>query len=397
MERDITFFLKDAFYERVCTSLKDPKNERELFAYIANFRNKNINTLSSPYITNIIVFNTVGEDANIVFKCCGVEKAEVESVLKTALKAIKLDKTKTGDQASNITAMRAILIMAMAFYYKDKDKLKILSMYYSYSFYYSVFTVFFGSRDRINMECMEYTVNNLSNKFILKREGSLDGLLYATMIVAVEKYSDRFKRLADIDIVNLAMAFKTRVTHTMCNIYQAYYDNYHKGGRYFESIEKNAEGEIIVDRENNLMMVEGLASQYTTAFFQTSINMTNVKIAANLCEASVNEIRSCIELLHREGDPREVRKFYECLFYLFFSAYPNAKQRDINSNKFLSAADAIYKKGNSNDPNIRTIKDLSHKWLNTGSKTYKSCKRTATQNNFRKAIFLYFVIIVSTK
>ena len=92
MERDITFFLKDAFYEKVCNSLKNPKNERELFAYIANFRNRNINTLSSPYITNIIVFNTVGEDANIVFRCCGVEKAEVEAVLKTALKAIKLDK-----------------------------------------------------------------------------------------------------------------------------------------------------------------------------------------------------------------------------------------------------------------------------------------------------------------
>ena len=66
MKRDITFILKTAFYDKVCKSLKDPKNERALFSYISNYRNKNIEVLSSPYISNIVVFNSVGEDANIV-------------------------------------------------------------------------------------------------------------------------------------------------------------------------------------------------------------------------------------------------------------------------------------------------------------------------------------------
>lgn len=398
VQRDITYLLKTAFYDRVCQSLKDQKNVRELFSYISNFRNKNINTLSSPYITNIIVFNTVGEDANVVFRCCGVEREEVDKVLAEALIKLKLDKTGNSkdSQATNVTSLRAILIMAMAYFYSDKEKMKILALYYAYSIYYSVFTLFFGSSDRINKECMEYTVNEMTNKFVLKRVGSLDELLYYTMNVAIEKYTDRYKRLADIDIVDQIMAFKTRISHAFRNIRGEYNKNYNKGGRIFESIEKNAEGEYIMDRENNLMLVDGLASKYATKFFQTDINVKNVNLASNICDASRNEIKSAIDLLRKEGDSREVKEFYQCLFYLFFTANPKATARDINSTKFLASADAIYKKGNSNDKNILRIKALSHKWLKTGSNTYRSTTRVPTINNFRKAIFMYFVLSVST-
>lgn len=398
MKRDITFILKTAFYDKVCKSLKDPKNERALFSYISNYRNKNIEVLSSPYISNIVVFNSVGEDANIVLRCCGLEREELDKAIAEALKAIKLDKTgKSKDQqAANVNAVRVALIMAMAFFYNDKEKLKLLGLYYAYTIYYSVFTLFFGSKDRINKECMEYTINNMNNKFILKKLGSVDELLAYTIDKSSLKYSERFKRLADIDIVDQIMANRTRISHAFRNIRDSYDKNYHKGGRIFESIEKNSEGEYIMDRENNLMMVDGLASKFTTGFFQTEINMNNIIYAAEISAVSRNEIRSCIDLLHREGDAREVKEFYQCLFYLFFTANPNATARDVNSNKFLAAADAIYKKGNSNDKNILRIKALSHKWLSVGSKTYSASSREATLNAFRKAIYLYFVLCVST-
>lgn len=398
MKREISYLLKTAFYDKVCQSLKDPKNTRALFSYIANYRNKNINVLSSPYITNIIVFNSVGEDANIVFKCCGVEKSEVEIKLEETLKTLKLDKTgKNRDQqAANVSSVRVILVMAMAYFYNDKEKLRILGMYYAYSFYYSVFTLYFGSKDKINQECMEYTVNEMTNKFNLKKLGSLDELLSYTIEVANNTYTDRFKRLADNDIIDQIMAYKTRISHTFRNIRSEYAKNYAKGNRIFDSNERDAEGQIIMDRENNLMAVDSLASKYTTMFFQTEINVNSVNFASGMCEVSRNEIRSAIDLLHREGDVREVKEFYQCLFYLFFTANPNALSRDIHSNKFLAAADAIYKKGNSNDKSIIRIKQLSHKWLSVGSKTYSSSTREATLNAFRKAIYLYFVLCVST-
>ena len=398
MVRAVSYLLKNAFYDRVCDSLSKPSNEKMLFKYIAQFRDRNISTLSSPYITNIIVFSMNGEDANVLFRACGVTREEVDPVVKEALKVLQLDKTgeNKGD-SKNVNAFRVILIMAMNFFFKDKDKLRALYLYYAYSLYFSVFTNFWISADRINKECMEYTINSMSNKFGIKKEQSVEGLMAATLQVAVDTYSNLITELSDYDIIQIINAFKTRISHAMRNIRNQYEINYRNGDRYFESIEKTADGELIMDRDNSVTMVTNLATSYTTSFFQTPINLKLVKIVANMHEVSESEIRTAISVLHDEGDHKEVRRFYECMFQLFFESYPNARERDVNSNKFLVAADAIYKKGNSNDKKIIAIKDYTHKWLKRASNTYRSVTRVATINDYRKAIYMYFVLFVSTK
>ena len=65
--------------------------------------------------------------------------------------------------------------------------------------------------------------------------------------------------------------------------------------------------------------------------------------------------------------------------------------------KFLASANAIYKKGNSKDDNITNIKNITHEWLSKGSPVYARTQRVATMNTYRKCIFLYFVMIVSSK
>ena len=311
---------------------------------------------------------------------------------------MQLDKIgeNKGD-SKNVNAFRVILIMAMSFFFKDKDKLRALYLYYAYSLYFSVFTNFWISADRINKECMEYTINSMSNKFGIKKEQSVEGLMAATLQVAVDTYSNLITELSDYDIIQIINAFKTRISHAMRNIRNQYEINYRNGDRYFESIEKTADGELIMDRDNSVTMVTNLATSYTTSFFQTPINLKLVKIVANMHEVSESEIRTAISVLHDEGDHKEVQRFYECMFQLFFESYPNARERDVNSNKFLVAADAIYKKGNSNDKKIIAIKDYTHKWLKRASNTYRSVTRVATINDYRKAIYMYFVLFVSTK
>ena len=398
VDRPNTWILKNAFYDKICDSLSKPKNERMLFEHIARYRDKNIDVLSSPYILNIMLFNLNGDDGNVLFRACGLDKEEVESVLKETLKVIKLDKVnRTGDSAANVIPFRVILILAMGHYWKDKPKLQTLWLYYAYSFYFSVYNNYFQRRDAINEECMIYTINSMSNKFDIKKQASLEKMLDATMAVAVDTYSPLFSSLGDMDIVNLINAFKTRVSHKIASIRQEYDKNYKNGDRIFTTVEKNADGEFIVDRENNLSRIDLLATQYTSNFFQNQISIKNVTLAASMNEVSANELRTAISLLHSKGDSKEVRTFYNNIFQLFFEEYPNAKVSDINSNKFLVAADAIYKKGNSNDVKVRTIKDLSHKWLKRGSNTYRSTTRPDTVNRYRKAIYMYFVLCVTTK
>ena len=386
-DKDSTL-LKTAFFETVQKSLMKPANQKKLFKYIADYRDRYIQILSSPLITTFMPFDHNGPDGNIVFECCGVKREDVEAKIKETMKLLYLDQV-----GKNITAFNVIMVMAISVFYDNAAKRQMLYMYYAYSFYFSIFTRQFRNF-KPDPATMQYTVDNMNNKYTLKKEGSLDGALNASMLVAINCYADKFANLADMDIINIINAFKTRVGRLMKNIYVEYEKNYKKGNRVFTTIEKNEEGDIIMDRESNLGAVANLASQYTTKFFANGVNGSLCQLVSNMCQISSNELRTAITLIQREQDVDRVKTYYECMFTLFFENYKNASEADVKTKKFLAAADAIYKKGNSNDKNIKTIKDISHEWLATGSSTYRNSKRIPTINNFRKAIFMYFAFTV---
>ena len=114
-----------------------------------------------------------------------------------------------------------------------------------------------------------------------------------------------------------------------------------------------------------------------------------------ITDISANELRTAVQYIHDDAKSTSLRIFYQSIFTAFFNDYPDAKSDDIQSMKFLASANAIYKKGNSKDPSIMNIKKISHDWLNHGSAVYKATSRVATQNLYRKAVYLYFVMLVS--
>lgn len=391
VKRDaLSSVLKDTYFETLSNSLKKPAHQKVLFKYISDYRNRNIEVLSSSLIVKLLPFNHSGEDANVVFTACGLDREEVEKTIIQVLKILALDQA-----GKNITAFNVVMVMAMSYFSEDKNKLTMLYMYYAYSFYFSIFTRQF-KKFAPDANTMQYTLDNMNNKFTLKKEGSLDGVLNASMSVAVKCYPEKFKNLSDFDIVQIINAFKTRVGHMMKNVFNAYNKNYIAGNRVFTTVERNAEGELILDRDTNLGVIAKLASQYTTKFFSNGANYSIVKLCSSMCNVSENELRSAISLILKDEMVADVKRFYECLFYLFFETFPNSTEGDVRTMKFFAAADAIYKKGNSNDKNIKTIKDISHKWLSVGSNTYQTTQNAGTINNFRKAIYFYFVNVVSS-
>ena len=154
------------------------------------------------------------------------------------------------------------------------------------------------------------------------------------------------------------------------------------------------EEDNIIENSGILSDVQSYASEATTKFFSMQeADRKIVSFCAKGFDVSVSELRSSIILLTENNEIDEIKRFYDALFYLFFNN--GGKKDQIGSKKFLSLANEIYKKGNSNDKNIKTIKELLNKWLTNGSQTYNSSSRPGTLNNFRKAIYFYFVMIIS--
>ena len=388
-----TTILKDAFYDKICTSLSKPSNQRMLFGYISEYRSRNIEQLTSPMILNNIIFNHAGEDANVVLRACGLTKEEMMPVIKETKKTLKLDQV-----GANITPFNICMIMAMSYFYNDVPKLKALILYYACGFYYNIYSGRFKKFGPVP-EIMQYTINNATNKFKLKQYGSVEKAVIAVMERAVVFYKEQFERLYDYDICStIITAFRTRVSQIIGSVIEEYYENYEKNNRLFTTIDKNEEGEVIIDRENNTGRIEKMASRYTIKFYSEPVNLSTIRVVkAMSTDVSENELRTAINYIHDAGSNDELKSFYQSIFSLFFKEYPEADAEDIHSRKFLASANQIYKKGNSKDPDIIKIKNISHEWLKKGSNVYRATTRAATMNSYRKCIYMYFIMLVVNK
>lgn len=388
-----TKILKNALYKTIVDNISIEKNKKELFKYIAQFRNKYIGILSNPCITTIIPFNHMGEDAKVVYRCCGLEEKTIIDTIELTKKAIKLDAV-----GKNITPFNVVMIFLISIFYSDKQKLNALLLYYACGMYYLIYSGMF-KKFAPDPDCMQYTIDNLSNKFILKKEGSLEKAMVVSLWNGADHYKSILKNLSDYDICcTLIPGFRTRVASMLQSVASEYFANYEKGNKIFEQKEYNEEGEFIIDRESDIARVQRAASSAAIGFFSKPIDLNIIRTIAKMhTDASANEIRACIEYIHNDSSSKTVVKFYECIFSSFFAENPNATGEDLHSMKFLASANAIYKKGNSKDPNITTIKNITHEWLSKGSPVYARTQRVATMNTYRKCIFLYFVMIVSSK
>lgn len=394
VERDKnTKILKNALFQKVVTNISIEKNKKELFKYITNFRNKYISILSSPLITKIIPFNHMGDDAKIVYKCCGLTEEEIIPVIEKAKIAVKLDAV-----GKNVTPFNVIMIMLISHFYEDKPKLKSLLLYYACGMYYLIYSGMF-KKFGPDPDTMQYTIDNLSNKFILKKEGSLEKAMVLSLQNGVDHYKPIIKNLSDYDICNtLIPGLRTRVASMLQSVAGEYFANYEKGNKVFTQKEYNEEGEFIIDRESDIARVQRAASAATINFFSHPINLNIIRTVAKMhTDASANEIRACIEYIHDDPNSKSVLRFYECIFSAFFNENPTFTTEDLYSMKFLAACNSLYKKGNSKDSNIVTIKSITHEWLSKGSPVYARSTRVATINTYRKCIFLYFVMAVSSK
>lgn len=387
----------DKFYFRIVTNLT--RNERKLFKAIALYRDKNVDLLSTAYMTNYTVFGA--NDWNVIYDASGLDKNEVDDEIKTMKKFIVAQckakgYTSPASLFENFTPFRLILLFMMRYYMEkgDRQKLEYICSYMAYSMFYTVFHNFF--RYGVRKETMIYTVNNLSNKHKLKQLGSVDALLTYGVSKCVDSYKKRIMDATDLDCIYVVQQFKSRLTGYLREIANRYFENDAKKEAIFQSSDRldTEEGAEFVERDSSMGNVEQLAQAYTTLFFQKPIDGEILNMVARLNQAARPELKNALQGLRSDNTQINVlKRFYESLFYLY-QEYEHGKAIDVHSRKFMATMESIYKKGNSKETNLVYIKTTLDSWLEKFSQIYREANRGAKLNSYRKAIYQYFVFTV---
>lgn len=374
-----------------------------LMRAIAQYRDKNIEILSSPYMLNYTIFGN--QDQQIIWDITKIDEDEVAKEIKQLKNDIRDGCKRQGFKAPaslfvNVTPFRVILFLIMRFFL-ERGKTKELNEVCTYAGYSMYYTLFHNSFPYgVRKETMIYTMNNITNKHKLKTLGSVDNLLNYGVSICVNRYKSRMMNCTDHDIVYIIGQFKSRLRGYIVGLAQQYFEDDAKKEAIFissEKVENEEGGSDFMERNSRAGDVEQLAQQYTNRFFQKPVDDQILQVCSKMNQVSKNELKNAVNALRSDnGRIPEVKQFYMGIFFLYMEQ-EKSEAIDVHSKKFLAAMDAIYKKGNSKEKNITMVKGLLDKWLNAVSPTYREVTRAATINNFRKALYQYFIFSVTLR
>lgn len=395
--------LFNRFYPQVVSGMRARGNQ--FLAHVARYRDRNIEVLSAPTLVDYSIFSN--EDQKIVWKVTDIDEADVDAEIKKLKTEIHDGCVHKGykpptESFKNLTAFRVCMLLIMRYYLErgEKDKLAEACSYTGYSMFYTLFRNFFPYG--IRPETMAYTMSTMTKKHKLKQQKDVDGLLEYGIERCVVAYRQRIMDCTDHDIIYVINQFKSRLRDYFRSIASKYHENDKKKEAVFISTSAVASGDEgdeteFIDRGSKAGDIEKYATQYTTRFFQKPLDEEILTYAAKLGEVPRQEIKNALTTLRSDrARIHELKTFYECLFYLYLA---NDDSHDLNphSKKFLAAMDAVYKKGNSHDKNIVTVKGYLDSWLTATSASYREATRASKINGFRKAIYEYFIFAVALR
>ena len=387
----------NTFYERVVKNMR--RNERNLMNAIALYRDKNVEILSSPYLYDYTKFNP--EDAEALYRCTGIPEEEVDQAVRELKKFIKENCRNLGinpPDFANTTPFRMLLLLVIRYFIErgDKAKLDECCSYYAYSMFYTIYYNYFRNM-KPRRETMMYVMANMSNKFKIKQEKTVDGMISYSVKLCANTYTKRIMDCTDQDMMYVIGQIKSRMRDFINNIKNAYVkaDKDHQVINISAPTLPDEDGtKVFIDKPSTMGEIASLAQQYATAFIQKNVDMEIVKLVSRLDEVSRNEISIALDTLRR--DPKripEVQKFYNAIFYIYLSE-SNSSLTSVHSKDFLAVMDAVYRRGNTKDPNVNAVKKLINDWLSATSQLYRQTQSPTTLNNLRRSIFHYFVFLV---
>ena len=386
--REHTYIMKENYYPRLVMAL--PQTENVLMKYIGAYRDKNSELLNSPYLGKL-VFDMNGEDVDILFKACNINR----EAMKVDVKKIELPGDVTEKKSLNDVNVVFILLIRYYMAKKDVDKLRAVMLYFAYSIYGLRYNISFRPYGAIP-DVMRYTINNLTGKFILKKLGSIDKWLEHTLMNSFKTYTERFERFSDRDIDEIISALYTRISNAVKIIRNEYEKCYRAKGRIMNGKEFIDGTNTQFEQQSFATEVERLSLEYTQEFFSSKPSASRILKASKLANISVNQLQTTMDLVFDNADIKSMREFFNCLFTIYYSSIDADDIRDVNvkSIKFMQTMDSIFRKGNTKDPNILRAKDIMDDWLRKGSETFRKTTRMPTIVDFRRGVYLYLILFV---
>jgi hypothetical protein len=238
---------------------------------------------------------------------------------------------------------------------------------------------------------MLYVVNNmLSQKFELKKEGSLIGAVRSICNTWIDTYADRMKDFDDEDVVYMIQQLHNRIKSMIQNVAELYYKAYEDKDVYL-----TFDGDDMSEDNYHLADSDSLKAQRVVEASMNKLNTSSIdyKTCKRASDSNVktDEVKSIMEsILSDNANQPEIK---ELVNLIVIDYYKNSKKKDVKDIEFISYT--ISPKPNAKDPNLVREKEIIEGWLDENSPQYRKRKsRAATKTSYYKAVLYYFTLTI---
>lgn len=369
-------------YPLVEKGLSKKQNRESLKRAITDFLDRNTEKLTAIGPSQIIIFSD--KDSESLFKAIEVDPDTISAIIKKA-SHIK-SHWETMRRPFNSGCAMAIRYFTLN---KDEEMVQLTLVYFTMFMYPLLHKKFF--KYGANEQIMNYTINNLSNKYKIKQSGTLFAALLDTTKVCYATNKKKIESGTDKEIVDYINDERTRLNMLLRNIANEYFEN-HKKQLYLNTEIDRFDEDNYREADSNTFAIERITNNVVLKMVVDGPNIKYVTLAAKLSQVSVNELRNYVNQMVTSEKREDIKKIVENILFLYIFDSQNSIQ-EVNSNKFLMYCVETYKKSNTTNKNIIEIKKILDEWLEDLG-TYKKTQRLATINNFRRALFLVFIISI---
>lgn len=377
----ITSVILANIYPKVEQAFTSKETQRKFSAIVASYVDRNVNRLSTAGPSKRTLFSDM--ERNKVYDLINFDPKICKAIVKQS-NYIKASWKIVNDPFN--------LVMMMILRYAKLNQLDQINQlavtYLTLSMYPSLHYKYFKFEP--NEAIMQYTINNLSNKFKVKQVGNILQALVDTTALADKTYDKNIRHANDKELTDYINAYKTRLNSLIKKIRDAFEKDY-RSGNYMNTERDNEDENDFKTSDSNSLLIQRIVDQ---AVLKLSVNGPDsriVDISAKMNQVSVNETRNTLNQLTQNKDESvNIRALCESILYLYLFNGEN-HVNDLNGSKFLTFCLAVYKKSNTNDENVIKVKSILDTWIEKYSETYRKTQRVATLNNFRRALYTFFV------
>lgn len=331
------------------------------------------------------------EDIDSFFKAMKIDKNEITQCLSETYYWNMNFNPRAAKDEFTMTMMMVIRYFLLKNKQTDAE-ISTIYLAFSGKFYPSIHSQKFKIPPEKYRHIMEYVLNNvLTQKYDLKREGSVFGAVRSICKTWLRTYTPKFKNPDDEDVADMIQQLHGRIKSFLGNIAAAYYDTYEKRDSYFAYASDSNDQDSFRIADNDSLLSERCVENAMNWITTKQVDYKLCKWASDK-NIKVDEIKSIIESIQEDSDNLLlIREMMQLIIADYFSI---SKTKDVTSYEFINKS--IVAKPNSKNKYVIRQKEIIEYFLDENSPAYRKRKsRPDTKSSYYKSILTYYVLVIN--